>query len=289
MNHQGTVIRPPSEADSILLQVTLGCSHHKCAFCGAYKDKRFAIKKDEIIDRDIAFARTYCRHQRRLFLCDGDALILPQEKLLSLLRKIRENLPWVTRVGSYANAKSLKRKSLAQLEELKALGLGILYMGLESGDPDTLARMRKANPPEDIILQGQKVRQAGIKLSVTVLLGLAGPERSDIHARATGEALTRIDPEQVGALSLMLIPGTPLHDDWREGRFQLLEPQELLAELKTMLQHTTLSKGLFLANHASNHLPLKLRLPRDKNAALEQIDLALKGEINLKPEWRRRL
>jgi len=289
MDHQGTVIRPPSEADSILLQVTLGCSHNKCAFCGAYKDKRFGVKKDDIIDRDIAFARTYCRHQRRLFLCDGDALILPQEKLLALLRKIRENLPWVTRVGSYANAKSLKRKSPAELEELKAHGLGILYMGLESGDPETLKRMRKANPPDVIIAQGQKARQAGLKLSVTVLLGLAGKERSEIHARATGEALSQIDPEQVGALSLMLIPGTPLHDDWLAGRFQLLEPHELLAELKTMLQHTTLSKGLFLANHASNHLPLKLRLPRDKDAAITQINQALDGDIPLKPEWRRRL
>ncbi len=289
MDLQGTVIRPPSEADSILLQVTLGCSHNKCAFCGAYKDKRFAVKSEDVIDRDIAFAKAYCRSQRRLFLCDGDALILPQDKLLRLLAKIREHLPWITRIGSYANAKALRRKTPEQLRELKENGLGILYMGLESGDAATLARMRKANPPEEIIAQGLKARQAGIKLSVTVLLGLAGPERSAEHAIATGEALSRIDPEQAGALSLMLIPGTPLHDDWLQGRFTLLEPHELLSELKTMLLHTKLSRGLFLANHASNHLPLKIRLPRDKEAALAFIDQALAGAVPLKPESSRRL
>jgi len=289
MDLQGTVIRPPSEADSILLQVTLGCSHNKCAFCGAYKDKRFAVKSDEIIDRDIAFARDHFRDRRRLFLCDGDALILPQRRLLALLDKIRNELPWITRVGSYANAKALRRKSVEELGELKSRGLGVLYMGLESGDPETLSRMGKANPPEEIIAQGMKARQAGIKLSVTVLLGLAGPERSLIHAKATGEALSRMDPDQIGALSLMLIPGTPLHDDWLAGRFTLLSPVELLGELRAMIQHTDLSRGLFLANHASNHLPLKIRLPRDKASALAYIDQAIAGEIPLKPEEYRRL
>ena len=140
MHYEGNIIRPPSEANSILLQVTVGCSHNKCTFCGAYKDKRFKIKSDAIIKEDIAFAAQYCKQQRRVFLCDGDALIIPQKRLLAILKEIEKQLPWVTRVGVYANAKGIKMKSLDELKELKVHGLGIAYMGLESGDDDTLEK-----------------------------------------------------------------------------------------------------------------------------------------------------
>jgi len=289
MHYEGNIIRPPSEADSIILQVTLGCSHNKCTFCGAYKDKRFTIKSDTIIDEDISFAAKHFKHKRRLFLCDGDALVIPQPRLYSLLMKIQKQLPWLTRVGIYANAKSLKRKSFKDIQELKNFGLGIIYMGLESGDDETLKAVGKKTLSSEMIEQGKKVRKAGIKLSITVLLGLAGPERSHIHAKETGRVLSAIDPEFIGALTLMLIPGTPLFDEYQKGSFTLLEPEQMLMELRTMIAHTNLSKGLFLSNHASNFLPLKVRLPRDQQAAIRMIDQALKGNIPLKPEWMRGL
>ena len=284
MHYEGNIIRPPSEANSILLQVSVGCSRNKCTFCGTYRGERFRIKPDSIIMEDIEFAARYCRRQRRVFLCDGDALIIPQKRLLKILQTIQERLPWVTRVGSYANAKSLDMKSLEELKILKDHGLGIAYMGLESGDEVTLKKIKKGASAEFMVAMGKKARKAGMKLSVTVLLGIAGRQRSQVHAARTGQVLSAIDPEYVGALSLMLIPGTPLFDDHRAGKFPMLEPNEMLAELRTMIADTHLSRGLFHANHASNYLPIRARLPRDKESTLKLIDQALDGEIALKPE-----
>ena len=289
MHYEGNIIRPPSEADSILLQVTVGCSRNKCTFCGAYKGKRFSIKSDEIIMEDIAFAATYCKRQRRVFLCDGDALIIPQKKLLKILVEIKKQLPWITRVGVYANAKSLKMKTLDELKELKAQGLGIVYMGLETGDDITLKKINKGATSKSMIQVGKKAKQAGIKLSITVLMGIAGRKRSRIHAEETGRVLSSIDPEHVGALSLMLIPGTPMYKDYESGIFLLPGPYELLEELKIMFENTRLSRGLFYANHASNYLPIKARLPKDKDATIKLINKALAGQIPLKPEFMRAL
>jgi radical SAM superfamily enzyme YgiQ (UPF0313 family) len=289
MHYEGNIIRPPSEANSILLQVTVGCSRNKCTFCGAYRGERFKIKSDAIIMADIAFAATHCRRQRRVFLCDGDALIIPQKRLLSILTEIRRQLPWVTRVGVYANAKSLKMKSLEELKELRENGIGIAYMGLETGDDATLKAINKGADAQTMIDMGQKARAAGIKLSITVLLGVAARERSQIHARETGRVLSAIDPEYVGALSLMLIPGTPLYDDYQAGRFELIEPDEMLAELRTMIAETHQTQGLFHANHASNYLPIRARMPKDKEETLALIDAALEGKVGLRPEWMRAL
>jgi len=289
MHYEGNMIRPPSEAYSILLQFTVGCSHNKCTFCGAYKGQRFKIKPDEIIMEDIAFAAKHCRHQDRLFLCDGDAMIIPQKRLLKILVEIEKQLPWVNRVGVYANTKSLRMKTLEELKELKAHGLDIAYMGLETGDNETLKKVRKGASADRMIEMGKKAREAGIKLSITVLLGLAGRERSEIHAKETGRVLSAIDPEYVGALSLMLIPGTPMYQEFESNEFSLPEPQELLKELRTMIVSTNLSNGLFHANHASNYLPLKAHLPQDKDKAIQQIDEALSGNIALKPEHLRAL
>jgi radical SAM superfamily enzyme YgiQ (UPF0313 family) len=289
MHYEGNIIRPPSEANSILLQITVGCSRNKCTFCGAYKGERFRIKPDSIILADIAFAATHCRRQRRIFLCDGDGLIVPQKRLLNILEEIKRQLPWVTRVGAYANSKSLKMKTLDELKALKAHGLGILYMGLETGDDVTLKKINKGAGSEEMIQMGKKARAAGIKLSITVILGIAGKSRSNIHARETGRVLTAIDPEYVGALTLMLIPGTSLYQDYRNGKFSLLEPDDMLNELNTMIRATELSKGLFHANHASNYLPIKARLPKDKKKTLDLIDNALAGKIDLKPEFLRAL
>ncbi|MGD9332547.1 MAG: radical SAM protein [Desulfobacterales bacterium] len=289
MHYEGHMIRPPSEAGSILLQATVGCSHNKCTFCGAYKGQRFKIKSDAIIQADIDYAATHARGQRRLFICDGDALIIPQKRLRGILQSIRRRLPWVTRVGVYANTKSIRMKTAQELASLQADGLGIVYMGVESGDDITLAAVRKGADASGMIAAGRKIRQAGIKLSITVLLGIAGQERSAIHARETGRVISAIDPEYVGALSLMLVPATPLFDDYRAGRFPLLSPEAMLHELRLMIAHTHMTGGLFHANHASNYLPLKLKMPADKADALDLIDRALRGEIALKSESMRAL
>jgi radical SAM superfamily enzyme YgiQ (UPF0313 family) len=289
MHYEGNIIRPPSEANSILLQVTVGCSRNKCTFCGTYRGERFKIKSDEIIMQDIAFAAEYCKRQRRLFLCDGDALIIPQKRLMAILKAIRSQLPWVTRVGAYANAKSLKMKDEEALKALHENGLGILYMGLESGDDETLKAINKGASAAEMTAMGRKAMAAGMKLSVTVILGIAGRARSRVHAEATGTVLSAMDPDYVGALSLMLVPNTPLYDDCRAGRFQLLEPDETLRELRTLFANTHLSKGLFHANHASNYLPIRARLPRDREAVLALIDQALAGKVRLRPEWLRGL
>jgi radical SAM superfamily enzyme YgiQ (UPF0313 family) len=289
MHYEGTCIRPPSEAYSILLQVTVGCSHNKCTFCGTYKDKRFRIKDDRIILSDILFASKYMKRQDRVFLMDGDALIIPQRRLMWILDRIREHLPWVKRVGAYANAKSIKMKSLDELIQVRENGLGILYLGVESGDEEILKEVHKGTSAESLIKMGRKVKDAGIKLSVTVLLGIAGRQRSLRHAKATGELLSAMDPNYVGALTVMLIPGTPLHEDYISGRFKVPTERELLQELREMIASTDLTRGLFFSNHASNYLPVRARLPKGKQEALDQVDAALRGEIDLRPEWMRAL
>ena len=289
VHYEGQIIRPPSEADSILLQVTVGCSHNRCAFCGAYSGERFRIKSDEEIVEDIRYAAEHFPDRRRLFLCDGDPLIIPHERLLRILEWIAEYHPGVRRVGAYANAKSVGRKSLEQLTELRAHRLRIIHLGLESGDDEVLAAMNKSGDSAFIVEQGRKVRAARIKLFVTVLLGLGGRVRSELHARETGRALTAMNPDYVGALTLMLIPGTPLFRAWEDGRFELPDAPGMLRELRSMIAHTQLEPGLFFANHASNYLPIQARLPADKAETLALIDAALSGFVPLKPEWRRGL
>ena len=220
---------------------------------------------------------------------DGDSLIIPQKRLMGILDRIREHLPWVRRVGAYANAKGVRKKSLEELIQLKENGLGIVYLGVESGDDEVLKSVNKGTNAQNLIDMGRKVREAGIKLSVTVLLGIAGRERSLRHAKATGELLSAMDPNYVGALTVMLIPGTPLYEDFRTGEFQPPSERELLLELREMIVHTPLTMGLFFSNHASNYLPIRARLPRGKEEALSLIDSALRGEIALKPEWMRAL
>jgi radical SAM superfamily enzyme YgiQ (UPF0313 family) len=289
MHYEGLIIRPPSEAFSILFQVTVGCSHNKCTFCGSYRDKRFRIKDDPTILNDILFASRYMRHQHRAFLLDGDALIVPQERLVWILEEIRRHLPWVRRVGAYANAKSIKMKRDEHLVALREKGLGILYLGVESGDDETLRRVGKGTTAANLILQGRRVKEAGIRLSVTVLLGIAGPAGSLNHAQATGDLLSAMDPDYVGVLTVMVLPNTPLGADHASGRFILPGKRELLTELREMIVHTRLSRGLFFANHASNYLPLKARLPKDRDQALALVEEAIRGEIALKPEWLRGL
>ena len=289
MHYEGYCIRPPSEAGSILLQVTVGCSHNRCAFCGTYRNKRFRIKEERIILSDILYAARRMRQTDRLFLMDGDALIIPQPRLVWILERIREHLPWVKRIGAYANAKSIRRKSVEDLRRLRENGLGILYYGVETGDDEIRTAIQKGSTAATCIEMGRRVKEAGILLSATVLLGIGGRGQSLRHARATGRLLSAMDPDYIGALTVMLIPGTPLYRDDESGAFELPDEAGLLRELREMIAHTDLSGGYFFSNHASNYLPVKAKLPDGKQKALDLIDAALRGEVGLKPEWMRAL
>lgn len=289
MHYQGNIIRPPSEANSIILQATVGCSHNKCTFCGAYKSVRFQIKDDEILDSDLDFAARNCKRLKRLFLADGDALIIPHGRLIALLTKIREKLPWIRRIGLYANTKSIMAKSASQFAELKSLGLDRVYMGLESGHDPTLAAINKGADSRKMIKAGRRIREAGLFLSVTVLLGIAGVVHSQTHAKATGLVVSEMAPNQIGALTLMLLENTPLYRDALTGAFQLPDQQQLLEELKTLVENIHLDRVQFQTNHASNYLPINGRLSRDKNEILAVIAQALAGAVNLTPEAMRAL
>ena len=289
MHYEGMIIRPPSEANSILLQVTVGCSHNKCTFCGTYKGERFKIKPDEQIMQDIAYAAKHFTFAKRLFICDGDALIVPQKRLVNIVKEINRQIPWLERISLYANTKGIKMKSDDELTELRELGISLAYMGLETGDDATLRHVKKGATAEHMIAMGKKIRNAKIQLSITVLLGIAGRQRSEEHAKATGRVLSAIDPEYVGALSLMLIPGTKLYEEYEAGTFEMIGSTEMLTELRIMLQKTHLTNGLFHANHASNYLPIRAKLPEDKEKTLQRIDEALSGKVRLKPEFLRAL
>jgi len=287
MHYEGNCIRPPPEAASILLQVTLGCSHNKCNFCGTYKDKPFRIKDSNIILGDILFAAKNMKAQNQVFLMDGDALIIPQKRLIWILKRIQEHLPWVKRVGAYANTKSIHLKTLQELSELRRNRLGMLYLGVESGDDEIRKMINKGSSAQHCLEMGKKVKKAGMQLTVTLLLGIAGKERSLQHARATGKLVSGMDPNFASVLTVMLIPGTPLWEEYKKGDFKLPDQRELLIEMKELLAHTHLSRGLFSSHHASNYLPLRAWLPEGRQALLDLIDAALQGKIGLKPEWMR--
>jgi radical SAM superfamily enzyme YgiQ (UPF0313 family) len=290
MRYRGAVIRPPSEASSLIVQVTYGCSNNNCDFCVTYLDKPFAVRPfDEVAEDVKGLPESVRRHARRVFLADGDALALSRRRMTDVLGLLRRELPALERVSSYANARNLLKKSPADLVAIRDAGLGLLYIGLESGDDETLEDIHKGVTAAQQIEACRKARSAGFALSVTVILGLAGPERSLEHARATGAALSAIDPEYIGVLSLMVEPGTRMEARVRSGEFTVCGPLPMLRELREMIAATDVSDALFRSNHASNYLPVGGRLPRDREAMVAALDrvLAAPDLARLKPEqWR---
>lgn len=289
LHHVGSCIRPPSEYNSILLQATLGCSHSKCTFCGAYKDKKFAIKDRKYLEDDLKFASAYCKNQNRVFVMDGDALIMPMKNWKWLLGSIREKLPWVERTTCYANLKSIMLKSDDDLTWLYENGLKAVFLGLESGHAQVRKDIRKGGTPEELIHHCKRLRKIGIKLVTIVLLGLGQTRLSLEHAQETGKALSAIDPEAVSALSLIPLPGTPIGDALENGTFDIPDALGMIRELRELVKHTELSRGAFRSVHASNYLSIDARFPQDKPQVMSLLDKALSGNINLKPEWMRGL
>jgi len=289
MRYQGMVIRPPSEADSYILQFTYGCSHNRCTFCGTYGDKPFQVRPIEEVLEDVALAQSQIPDTRRVFLADGNALVLGTERLLTILDALASALPRLRRVGIYANARDILAKTDAELAALRQRKLEIVYLGLESGSDEVLRRVRKSATAAEMVEAVGKFRRAGMRASVIALLGLGGKELSSEHAEHTARAVGAMDPEYFSMLTLMLVPGTELHRQWRSGAFQLPEPLELLCELRQVIAGLDgLSRCIFRTNHASNYLPLAGTLSRDKARLLAALDESLgRGRSALRPEdWR---
>jgi len=291
MKYEGMIFRPPSEAESLILQVTVGCSYNRCTFCSAYQGKSFRIKTYEEVREDIDEASSYGARIPRVFLADGDALTLPQEDLIRILGYLRARLKGLERVGIYANAKDILLKDLEELRALRELGLGIIYLGLESGNRDVLRRIKKNATVERLVQASRRVKEAGILLSVTVLLGIGGVELARAHAEDTGKVLSEMDPDFVGALSLMVVPGTPIEKEIETGKLVLPTPFGMIEELETIIKHSNFTHCFFASNHASNYLPLRVRMPEEKEETLKRIRDVLKKRdpALLRPEYYRAL
>ena len=283
MHYYGAVYRPPSEAYSLIVQCTLGCSHNKCAFCNMYKDKKFSIRPVEEVLRDLAEARSYERRIERIFLADGDALILPMDYLLTVLDYIRDHFPTCKRVAAYATTKAIMRKTDDELRTLREHGLGIVYIGLESGNEELLKKFCKGVTAEEIILNAIRCKQAGIATSVTAINGMAGANGDwQAHAIDTAKAVSRMKPDYIAFLTLRVYSGTPLHDWIERGEFQMMDPPELMRETRLFLEHIDSDGSVFRSNHASNYLPLGGTLNRDREALIHTIDEALDGKVRLR-------
>lgn len=279
MDHVGRIFRPPSEARSLLLQVTVGCSWNRCTYCAMYRDpdQAFRVKPWDTVLADLDEAAAAPVEIRRVFLCDGDALILSQDRLERILTAVRERLPSVRRVGVYGDTRSVLRKSAAELARLRELGLGIVYHGVESGDDETLRRIDKGGTADEAAETAARLRAAGIRHSVIVMLGIGGRERSAEHAAATADLLTRMDPPYVGALTTTVVPGSPLAAREARGEFVLPDAWGFLAELEVLVDRSRLTRCAFHANHASNYLPLRLNLPADRGRGLAVLREALRS------------
>ena len=279
MRYEGRVFRPPSEGRSLILQVTLGCSYNRCAFCAMYRDKTFRVRPPAEVEEDLAMARAELGGDvPRVFLADGDALILSQARLEALLFRIVRALPGVRRISAYATPQSLLRKSVEELEKLKALRLSTLYLGVESGSDAVLARMNKGVTADEMVEAGRRAVEAGVKLSCMIILGAGGPEGADEHARASAEVISRIDPRFLSTLNMMLYPGTPLQEAYQRGEFTPPTERQSLEEMRTLLAHINVTGAIFRSNHVSNVLPIGGTLMKDRDRLVALIDEALDGQ-----------
>ncbi len=292
MRYEGSVFRPPSEARSYILQCTVGCSHNRCTFCSMYKDKKYRVRSQAEILADIRMAGEYYGDLYKVFLADGDALAMPTRDLLEIIATLYQTFPSLKHVGIYASPDSILGKEMSELTALKAAGLTIAYLGVETGDPELLKDIRKGVTYQEMVEAGKKIRQAGILLSVTIVLGLAGrtPKAVD-HARNTSKILNEINPDYIGALTLMLEPRTELYRREQRGEFELPNPFEILDELRLIIQGLEVQETEFRSNHASNYLAIRGRLPKDKQKMLELISSIIdKNDSSyLRPEYLRGL
>lgn len=272
MKYEGKLYRPPSEAYSLIIQATIGCSHNRCTFCSMYKDKKFRIRNTDEIIKDLVEGRQSHRYVKRIFLADGDALIIETKDLIKILKSIQELFPECERVGAYGSPKSILNKTREELNKLKSFGLGILYLGLESGSDKILEKINKGVKSKDMVEASRKVVGAGIELSVTLISGIGGKQYSKIHALESANILNQMNPNYIGLLTLLIEKETQLHKEIQQGKFQLLTPKEVLEETRILVEGLEIDDCIFRSNHASNYISLRGTLMEDKELILKQID-----------------
>jgi len=290
VRYRGRIFRPPSEADSYILQATFGCSWNKCTYCDMYRDKEFVVRPLQATLADIAEAgRLLGERVHKVFVADGDALVMDLDHWRAVLAACTAAFPRLRRVSCYATAANVLAKSPAELAELRQLGLDLLYIGPESGDDATLKSIAKGSTAAEHVAAAARARDAGMQLSVIFLLGAGGTQRSEAHALASAQLATAMDPRFVSTLTLTVVPDTPLARAEAKGLFTMPDERALLLELRTFVAHCAPRDAIFRSNHASNRLPMAGRLPRDRDGLLAAIDGALAGEVPLRPEWMRGL
>jgi radical SAM superfamily enzyme YgiQ (UPF0313 family) len=290
MRYEGKIYRPPSEADAYILQATIGCSWNKCTYCDMYRDKQFTVRAMEEVLADIKLAAaTYGDEVQKVFVADGDALILDMASWRTILAACKDAFPSLRRVSCYAMASNILEKSEAEMTELRTLGLTQLYIGPESGDDPTLKRIAKGSTAQDHVEAAQRAHAAGMKTSVIFLLGAGGIERSQEHALASAELATAMNPRFLSALTLTVVPGTPIARAEEKGLFTMPDIPTTLRELRTFAANANPTDSIFRTNHASNRLPIAGRLPRDRDEIVAAIDGALNGDVPLRPDWQRGL
>jgi radical SAM superfamily enzyme YgiQ (UPF0313 family) len=290
MRYEGQIYRPPSEADAYILQATIGCSWNHCTYCDMYRDKSFRVRDLDETLKDIRSAgHAFGERVEKVFVADGDALVLDLEHWEAILAACRTSFPRAKRVSAYATAMTLNEKRPEQLRRLRELGLSLLYMGPETGDDLTFRRIAKGSNFEEHVEAARRAHEAGMRLSAIFLLGAGGTERTNEHAEASAKLITEMDPEFVSALTLTVIPGTPIAKMQASGRFTLPSISRMLEELRTIVSRAEPTDALFRTNHASNYLPLAGRLPADRERIVGLLDKALAGELPLRPEHARGL
>ena len=279
MRYEGVVYRPPSEGRSLIVQVTIGCAHNSCTFCNMYKDKKFRVRTMEEIMKDLLEAQAmYGPYARRVFLADGDALVMKTEDILTILKAVEELFPNAERVSSYGTAQDILRKSEEELRALAAAGLGIIYMGAETGDDEILKYINKGVTSAEIIAAGQKLKRCGLQSSITLISGLGGRGKVKEHARSCARLISAINPEYASFLTLRLYEGTPMYDDVVSGRFERITPDEIIDEMTEFLQNVDSPGTVFRTNHASNYVVLKGDFNRDIPAMLKQLEQVKKNK-----------
>ena len=289
MRYEGTIYRPPGERNSYLLQVTVGCSHKACAFCGMYKDKRYHVRPIRDILEDILMAKNYYGDVPRVFLCDGDAIGLPTEDLLRILHALRLTFPSLQKVATFAGPKPTLKKTPEELRALRDAGLTRVYRGVASGSDALLKDMVKGVTAEEMLRAGTMLREAGLDLWAMILLGLDGHGAGLEHARASTEIINAMQPRHLSLLSLVMEPGTRLYRYWKSGKFVQCTPEEILRQVRYMVANLTVEPLHFTCDHASNYLPLKGTLSEERERFLAAIDSALAGELRIRPEDSRRV
>lgn len=285
MRYEGNIYRPPSEAYSLIVQVTIGCAHNKCTFCNMFREKNFRVRNIEEVLEDLDSARNYYSRVGRIFLADGDALVLKNEKLMVILNHIRKTFPECERVTIYGTPQDVLRKSHEELVELREAGLQIIYIGAESGSDKVLKNICKGATRAELIEAVRKIEAAGIKASVTFISGMGGKENWEEHAIETGTMISEMEPSYVGLLTLMVEREVPLYQDIQSGKFQLLSAEEVVAETLLMLKHANVNKKcVFRSNHASNYVSLRGDLPNDKEDMMALLRRAMEDHNMFKDE-----